>query len=200
MDDLLHEIRQREAVRRARAGHHPDQADVGGPDRLPAAGRRPGPLSPLGHRRHRADGDPARSPAGRLRRAGGDQPAARGARPARGLAGGHPRRRPGGLPPLRSLPGADHRPGGAQRATAAPCSTPTGSPARCSARSTRWTGAAPSSSATTRSTASRRGPSSSPWRRCGSPPTWPTRAPSGPSRGWPCRSAWTCTTRPSAPR
>ena len=37
----------------------------------------------------------------------------------------------------RPLAGADDRPGGAQRATAARSSTPTGSPARCSARSTR---------------------------------------------------------------
>ncbi len=39
-------------------------------------------------------------PARRLRRAGGDQPAARGSRPAGGLARGDSRCRPGGLPPL----------------------------------------------------------------------------------------------------
>ena len=40
---------------------------------------------------------------------------ARGARPARGLAGGHPRRRQGGLPAERDLADADHRPLGPQR-------------------------------------------------------------------------------------
>ena len=39
--------------------------------------------------------------AGRLRRGGGHQPAARGAGPARGVAGGHPGRRQGRLPALR---------------------------------------------------------------------------------------------------
>ena len=100
VDDLLNEIRVREARQRAGAGHHAHQADVGGSHRLSAAGRRAGALPALRHRRDRADGDPPRPPAGRLRRAGRHQPAARGARPARGLAGGDPRRRPGGLPPL----------------------------------------------------------------------------------------------------
>ena len=39
VDDLLNEIRVREARQRAGAGHHAHQADVGGPDRLPPAGR-----------------------------------------------------------------------------------------------------------------------------------------------------------------
>ncbi len=63
VDDLLHEIRARVARRRAGAGHHAHQADVGRPHRLPAAGRRPGALSPLRHRRDRADRDPPRASA-----------------------------------------------------------------------------------------------------------------------------------------
>ena len=54
------------------------------------------------HRHARAHRDPARPAAGRVRRAGRHQPAARGPRPARGVAGRDPRRRQGGLPALRS--------------------------------------------------------------------------------------------------
>ena len=59
--------------------------------------------------------DPARPAPGRVRRAGRDQPAARGARPARGVAGRHPRRRQGRLPALGALADPDHRPRRAQR-------------------------------------------------------------------------------------
>ena len=52
---------------------------------------------------------------GRVRRAGRHQPAARGPRPARGVAGRHPRRRQGGLPALGDLADPDHRPRRAQR-------------------------------------------------------------------------------------
>ena len=52
---------------------------------------------------------------GDVRRPGRHQPAARGARPARGVAGGDPRRRQGGLPALGALADPDHRPRGAQR-------------------------------------------------------------------------------------
>ena len=45
----------------------------------------------------------------------GRQPAARGPRPARGLAGGDPRRRQGGLPARRDLADPDDRPRRAQR-------------------------------------------------------------------------------------
>ena len=45
----------------------------------------------------------------------GHQPAAGGPRPARGLAGGHPRRRQGGVPALGDVADPDHRPRGAQR-------------------------------------------------------------------------------------
>ena len=51
----------------------------------------------------------------RVRRAGRGQPAARGPRPARGLAGGDPRRRQGGLPARRDEPGPDDRPRRPQR-------------------------------------------------------------------------------------
>lgn len=50
----------------------------------------------------------------RVRRPGRHQPAARGPRPSRGLPGGDPRRRQGGLPALGDLPDPDHRPRGAQ--------------------------------------------------------------------------------------
>ena len=49
-----------------------------------------------------ADRDPARPAPRRLRRRRRHQPAARGARPAGGLARRHPRRRQGGLPALRA--------------------------------------------------------------------------------------------------
>ena len=45
----------------------------------------------------------------------GHQPAAGGARPARGVPGRHPRRRQGGVPARRDLAHPDHRPGGPQR-------------------------------------------------------------------------------------
>ncbi len=48
-----------------------------------------------------------------------------------GVPGGHSRRRPGGLPPLRPLADPDRRTGRAARERRAPSSTPTGSPARC---------------------------------------------------------------------
>ena len=63
----------------------------------------------------RAHGDPAGPAPGRVRRAGRHQPAAGGPRPARGLAGRHPRRRQGGVPALRDVAHPDHRPGGPQR-------------------------------------------------------------------------------------
>ena len=63
-------------------------------------------------RRYRAA---PRAPAGGVRRTRRDQPAPRGSRPARGVAGGDPRRRQGGLPPLREVADPDDRSGGAQR-------------------------------------------------------------------------------------
>ncbi len=74
-----------------------------------------GALAALGDRRDRAHGDPARPAPGRLRRAGRDQPPARGPRPARGGAGRDPRRRQGGLPALERPRWC--RPAAARRAT-----------------------------------------------------------------------------------
>ena len=100
IDDLVHEIRVRDREGRAGAGHHADQEDVRGPHRLPARARHPGALPAL-RGRHAAPGRAAaRAAAGRVRRAGRHQPAARGPRPARGVAGRDPRRRQGGLPAL----------------------------------------------------------------------------------------------------
>jgi excinuclease ABC subunit B len=53
-----------------------------------------------------------RAAARRVRRARGHQPAARRARPARGVARGDPRRRQGGIPAVRAVPHPDHRPRG----------------------------------------------------------------------------------------
>ena len=51
--------------------------------------------------RHRAGADPARAARGGVRRARRRKPAPRGARPARGVAGGHPGRGQGGVPAQR---------------------------------------------------------------------------------------------------
>ena len=64
---------------------------------------------------HRARRDHPRPAPRRLRRAGRHQPAARGPRPARGLAGRDPRRRQGRLPALGALADPDDRPRRAQR-------------------------------------------------------------------------------------
>ncbi len=71
---------------RARAGHHAHQEDERGPDRLPARDGLQGPLPALRGRHARAHPDHPRPAAGRVRRARRRQPAARGPRPARGLA------------------------------------------------------------------------------------------------------------------
>ena len=111
IDDLMHEIRLRTERGRAGPGHHADQEDGRGPHRLPAGERHPGALPAL-RGGHAAPGRAAQGAAqGRLRRAGRHQPAARGPRPARGVAGGDPRRRQGGLPAQRPVADPDHRPG-----------------------------------------------------------------------------------------
>ncbi len=115
IDDLMNEARKVVGHRRADPGHDADQEDGRGPDRLPARVRGQGPLPPLRDRHARTDPDHPRPAARRVRRAGRGQPAARGARPARGVAGGDPRRRQGGLPARRDEPGADDRAGGAKR-------------------------------------------------------------------------------------
>ena len=109
------EIRRTVGRRRAGPGHDPDQEDGGGPDRLPARAGRAGAVPALRHRHASAHRDPPRPAPRGLRRARRHQPAARGARPARGRAGRHPRRRQGGLPALGVLADPDHRPGGPQR-------------------------------------------------------------------------------------
>ncbi len=82
------------------AGHDSDQAHGRGSDRISA---RSGPQGPLHAQRRRDAGtdraDP-RPPARGLRRAGRDQPAARGARHSRMRAGRDPRCRQGRLPAL----------------------------------------------------------------------------------------------------
>ncbi len=150
--------------RQPRAGDRADQAHGRGPDRVPARTGRSGALHAFRHRHDRAHRDPARPAAGRLRRARRHQPAARGARHSRMRAGRDPRRRQGGVPALGDLADPDHRPGGAQRRrpghhvrrpdhrldgararrdrTAAarsrsPTTTPTASPRRRSARTSR---------------------------------------------------------------
>ena len=102
-------------ARRARAGDDADEEDVRGPDRLPARGGRQGALPALGDRHARADPDHPRPAARRVRRARRREPAARGARPARGVARRDPRRRQGGLPPRPDGADPDDRPRGAER-------------------------------------------------------------------------------------
>jgi hypothetical protein len=97
------------------AGHHAHQEDGRGPHRLPARAGPEGALPAQRGRHHPAHRDPARPAPRRVRRAGRHQPAARGPRPARGVAGGHPRRRQGGLPAQRDVAHPDHRPRRPQR-------------------------------------------------------------------------------------
>ena len=98
-----------------RAGDDADQEDGRGPDGLPGRRRRPGAVPALGHRHHHPHRDPARAAPGLHRRPGRHQPAARGPRPARGGAGGHPRCGQGGLPALGLVAHPDHGPGRPQR-------------------------------------------------------------------------------------
>ena len=72
---------------RARAGHDAHQEDGRGPHRLPARVRLPRALPALRDRHDRADPDHPRPAPRRVRRAGRREPAARGPRPARGVAG-----------------------------------------------------------------------------------------------------------------
>ena len=111
--------------RGARARHDADEEDGRGPHRLPARGGREGALPALGGRHARADPDHPRAAARRVRRARRRQPPARGARPARGLAGGDPRCRQGGLPARPHGARADDRPGGTQRERQGRSCTPT---------------------------------------------------------------------------
>ncbi len=95
---------------RAGAGHDAHQAAGRGPGRLLQQAGRPLQVAAQRAGRLRARRAAARSAPGAVRRAGGREPAPRRARPARGLAGGDPRRRQGRLPAERDLADADHRP------------------------------------------------------------------------------------------
>ena len=110
VDDLLSEITLRVDKQRARARDDAHQAHGRGPDRLPRRARRQGALPALGHRHGRARRDHPRPAPGRVRRAGRHQPAARGPRHSRGVAGGDPRRRQGRLPARGALADPDDRP------------------------------------------------------------------------------------------
>ncbi len=156
IDDLMEEIRQRVEVGGAHARHHAHQEDGRGPDRLPARVRLQGPLPALGDRHARADPDHPRAAPRRVRRAGGGQPAARGARPAGGVARRDPRRRQGGLPPRRDVADPDDRPCGPEHSRHGDHVRRQGDRGDAQARSGRRTAAARSRSPTTRSTASRR--------------------------------------------
>ncbi len=115
IDDLIARDQRPHREERAGPGHDADQEDVRGPHRLPARGRHPHPLPALRGRHPAPDRAAARAADGGVRRPGRHQPAARGPRPARGLAGGDPRRRQGGLPALRQVADPDHRPRRPQR-------------------------------------------------------------------------------------
>jgi hypothetical protein len=135
IDDLMEMATDRRPGR-ARARHHAHQEDGRGPHRLPARAGRPGPLPALATSTPSSASRSCGPCARRLRRARRHQPAARGPRPARGVAGGHPRRRQGGLPPVDVA---------SSRPSAAPPATSTGRcdvrrpghGGRCSRRSTR---------------------------------------------------------------
>ena len=76
---------------------------------------RQGSLPAFRYRNARAHPDPSRPAARRVRRAGRDQPAARGARSAGSVAGRDPRCGQGGLPALGRVAHPDRRPRGAKR-------------------------------------------------------------------------------------
>ena len=110
IDDLMNEIRARtEAGERTLVTTLTKKMSEDLTDYLHGV-RLPGPLPALRDRHARADPDHPRAAPRRVRRAGGREPAARGARPARGVAGGDPRRRQGGLPARRDLADPDDRP------------------------------------------------------------------------------------------
>ncbi len=95
VDDLLQEIRVRAGMRERVLVTTLTKKMAEDLTSVLSRARREGPLPALGHRHARADRDPARPAARRLRRAGGHQPVARGAGPAGSLAGGDSRRRQG---------------------------------------------------------------------------------------------------------
>ena len=156
IDDLMGEVRTVGGPQRARARDDADQEDVRGPDGLPARDGLPRALPALGDRHAGADPDHPRAAAGRVRRARRREPAARGPGSARGVAGGDPGRRQGGLPPRRDVADPDDRPRGAQRRRQGPDVRRQGDRGDAHARSPRPIAGARSSGRTTRSTGSRR--------------------------------------------
>ncbi len=100
---------------RAGAGDDAYQAHGRGPDGAHEGPGSAGAVYALGHRHHRENGADTGSAAGRIRRAGGHQPAAGGPGPAGGVHGGHSGRGQGGLFAQRDQPHPDHRPGGPER-------------------------------------------------------------------------------------
>ena len=118
IDDLMNEIRERVERDERTLVTTLTKKMSRGPHRLPAGDGLQGPLPALRGRHARADPDHPRAAARRVRRARRREPAARGARPAGGLAGGDPRRRQGGLPARGDVADPDDRPRGAQRRAA----------------------------------------------------------------------------------
>ena len=169
IDDLVAEIRAREeADQRVLVTTLTKKMSEDLTDYLLELGH-PGAVPPLRDRHARAGRDPPGPAARRVRRAGRHQPAAGGPRPARGVARGHPRRRQGGLPPLRDRAHPDDRAGGPERRrpgrdvrrpddrldAARDLARPSGAGASCSSTTTR-------STASTRRRSARRSPTS--WR------------------------------------
>ena len=125
VDDLLSEIHRRVAARERGAGHDADQAHGRRPHRLSGRARREGSVPALRHRHRRTRRDHSRPPSGKIRRAGRDQPAARGSRHARGIPCRGARRRQRRISPLRSVADSDDWKGLRATSTAPPFSTPT---------------------------------------------------------------------------
>ena len=168
VDDLLSEIRARVAARERVLVTTLTKRMAEELTEYYAELGREGPLPAQRREDARAHGHPARAARGRLRRAGRDQPAARGARPAGGVAGRGARRGQGGLPALDALADPDDRTRGAQRERRGdPLRRPRDGLDPRDARRDR-TGAASCRRAGTASTASRRRRCRSASRACAS--------------------------------
>ena len=115
IDDLLAEIRLREEAGERVLVHDADEEDGRGPDRLPDRVGRPRALPALRDRHARAHPDHPPAAPRRVRRARRRQPAARGPRPARGLARRDPGCRQGRLPARADGADPDDRPRRAPR-------------------------------------------------------------------------------------
>ncbi len=106
---LLGQIRERSGAGRARAGNHAHQAPGRGPLVLPRRAGSEVQMAAQRAGRVRARRTFARAARRALRGTGRRQPVARRAGPARGLDGGHPRCRQGGLLAQRDVADADDR-------------------------------------------------------------------------------------------